>query len=106
MGHRVDGNEPEKVLLIERALHLDPVDDRTIFLVVSHDAGDDGIDLTFLEILQAHVGPTNSQSLLRHIGDDIRFRAAVAEEHIGQCRKNKHRDQQYGDQDAQSHFDK
>ena len=106
MGHRVDGNEPEKVLLIERTLHLDPVDGRTLFLVVSHDAGDDGVDLTFLEILQAHIGPTDSQGLLRHIGYHVSSRAAVAEEHIGQSRKNEHRDQQYGDQDTQSHFDK
>ena len=94
MQHRVDGDEPEKVIFLKIAVDLYPVNSIAIGFILSGNARDKGIDLRLLKIFQAHIHTADHPGLLRHMDDGICLRIIKTEKHIGQGGEDQHGNQQ------------
>ena len=71
MGDRVNSNQPEQVILLKVADHLDAVNGFPPALVLLDNTGHHGIHLGTLEFLQAHVSAADGHGLLRHMGNRL-----------------------------------
>ena len=106
VGRRVDGDEPGQVVFIKYAVDPHLVDLNAVRFVLRDDAGDDGIHLGVLEILQADVDAAQGQGLLGHAGDFLGVGVLIPKEHIGQGGEHQHGDEQQENQQARRYFNK
>ena len=97
MGHRVDGNEPDKVVFVKAVDHLDPVDLLALALIFVDNAGYNRVHLGMFKLFQTHIDSADSHGLLGHVGNRVRIRGFIAEKDVGKRSKHHHRNDDQND---------
>ena len=90
VGHRVDGNEPTQIFIVERTGNFDVINlGAGIFMLIDKSC-DNGIHLGLFEILDTHIRSSNGEGFFCHIHNGRGSGIVIAEKDVGQCSEYQH----------------